>query len=418
MNKIKIDNYLYNTEDIASIHPGGSLFVELFDGRDATDAFLTYHRKKFDHKKISEKYNLISSKYREATVHDEINSADFLQLCQEINKILPRNKSFAPVWYYAKAITLLMMAFYLEYLMHSNANYKWYYSSLLGFLFALIGLNIQHDANHGAISRHFWINRLFGLSQNWIGGSSIDWMHQHIVQHHIFCNDIEKDPDLVGVSPIIRLNHSKPWYYVQTFQWFYVFILFIFFGTTYSISSFANVFNNFNYTNYSSIVVEKYMPFERIITTCCLSRWIIIPIIVSKSENLWINYLQITPVFIVGGYYLSFFFILSHCFEETKHYNKIRNSQESDILLRQVSTSSNVGGEWLCFLNGGLNYQIEHHLFPRISHCHYPLIAPIVQQFCKMKNIPYKHFSNVGQNVRSCSQYLFYMGNSKKNKSS
>jgi fatty acid desaturase (delta-4 desaturase) len=66
--------------------------------------------------------------------------------------------------------------------MHVNQAYHWYLFAPLGFLMALIGLNIQHDANHGSISRSSTVNRALGLTQNWIGGSALDWIHQHVVQ--------------------------------------------------------------------------------------------------------------------------------------------------------------------------------------------------------------------------------------------
>lgn len=102
---------------------------------------------------------------------------------------------------------------------------------------------------------------------------------------------------------------------------------------------------------------------------------------------------------------------------------------------RQVASSSNVGGAYLCFLNGGLNYQIEHHLFPRycipltivfnfytmrtmiltynlsrIQHSHYPKIAPIVKEFCLSRGIPYHHFPTVFENFKSCVDHLYVMG--------
>jgi fatty acid desaturase len=49
----------------------------------------------------------------------------------------------------------------------------------------------------------------------------------------------------------------------------------------------------------------------------------------------------------------------------------------------------------------GLNYQIEHHLFPRISHEHYPTVAKVVKQFCKEKEIPYHYFNSFTGNVSS-----------------
>ena len=61
-----------------------------------------------------------------------------------------------------------------------------------------IGLNIQHDANHGAVSRYPGVNRVLGMSQNWIGGSALSWVHQHVVQHHLHTNDVNLDPDMAG----------------------------------------------------------------------------------------------------------------------------------------------------------------------------------------------------------------------------
>lgn len=66
--------------------------------------------------------------------------------------------------------------------MHSNRAYNWYIFAVLGWLSALIGLNVQHDANHGSVSRYPFVNRALGLTQNWIGGSHLDWIHQHVVQ--------------------------------------------------------------------------------------------------------------------------------------------------------------------------------------------------------------------------------------------
>eukprot|EP00094_Tigriopus_californicus_P012914 TCALIF_12487-PA protein Name:"Similar to des6 Linoleoyl-CoA desaturase (Synechocystis sp. (strain PCC 6803 / Kazusa))" AED:0.17 eAED:0.23 QI:211/0.5/0.66/1/0.5/0.66/3/0/199 len=83
----------------------------------------------------------------------------------------------------------------------------------------------------------------------------------------------------------------------------------------------------------------------------------------------------------------------------------------------KVITSSNVAGEFLCFLNGGLNYQIEHHLLPRIHHGHYPKIAPVVKEFCQEKGIPYQHFPTVTSNAWACAKHLFEMGSQKVPKS-
>ena len=128
-------------------------------------------------------------------------------------------------------------------------------------------------------------------------------------------------------------------------------------------------------------------------------------------------------MYIVAGYYLAFFFSLSHNFKgvhmldaTTRETNK--NGKENSFLYKQVVSSSNVGGWLLCQLNGGLNYQIEHHLFPRMNHTHYPKVAPVVRRFCEERGIPYVHFPNVSDNVSSCAMHLWDMGNNEKPKNS
>tara|TARA_B100000073_G_scaffold289730_1_gene252224 strand:- start:85 stop:621 length:537 start_codon:yes stop_codon:yes gene_type:complete len=161
-----------------------------------------------------------------------------------------------------------------------------------------------------------------------------------------------------------------------------------------------------NFTHYAE-PVQKYMRTEKYITTTCMARWVILPIIFTK-ESLFTTYLQISPMLMTGGFYLAFFFILSHNYDGVYQYNS--ENKSIGFLQRQVLTSSNVGGPWLSFLNGGLNYQIEHHLFPRISHCYYPFIAPYVREFCDKRNIRYKHFPTILENIESCLKHLHSMG--------
>ena len=402
MNTVRVDHFVYDTEQLSQMHPGGSLFVELFDGRDATHAFQSYHRRRFPHEKMRQ---------YQCEVLGVKPSADpeFDELCKEINQILPIHQSFAPWYYYVKIFCLLCLTFYTEYQIHVHGAYVWYNMAFLGWLFALVGLNVQHDANHGAISKHFWVNRILGLSQNWIGGSAIDWMHQHVVQHHIHCNDVEHDPDIYG-NWLLRLNPTKELLPYHVYQGVYVFVLLGLFGFTYSFDSVMNNIYMKNHTQYA-LPIQKHVQLEKYFTALCLSRWAFLPILFTKSSGL-MTALHIAPVFAVGGFYLAFFFVLSHNYTGVFQYDSEMISE--GFLRRQVKSSSNVGGELLCFMNGGLNYQIEHHLFPRISHCHYPRIAPFVKHFCDKKGILYTHFPTIRDNLVSCLSHLHVMGSSNK----
>jgi fatty acid desaturase (delta-4 desaturase) len=121
--------------------------------------------------------------------------------------------------------------------------------------------------------------------------------------------------------------------------------------------------------------------------------------------------LNVIPLFIVGGYYLSFFFVISHNFEGVQLFEKEYGQKvDPSFLRRQVATAANVCGAKLAFLNGGLNYQIEHHLFPRISHAHYPTIAPVVRQFCEERGVPYVHYDTIWENTMATVRHMRKMG--------
>ncbi len=112
-------------------------FSQAFSGRDASQAFLTYHRRQFPHKRAEKAF---IGKDDEVD-HDLVDHEDFLELCSRIEKVLPRWRSFAPWSYFVKVAVILGLAFGLEIYMHLTATYVWYLSAILGLVYALIGIN-------------------------------------------------------------------------------------------------------------------------------------------------------------------------------------------------------------------------------------------------------------------------------------
>lgn len=396
---VQVDDRVYSARALANIHPGGELFVKAFAGRDATEAFLSYHRRQFPHNRMTE--SLLGSA---APSKSSDADADYIELCRLIEQVLPRKKSFAPLSYYLKVAAILSGAIGLELYIHWTQSYVWYLTAPLGFLFALIGLNIQHDANHGSISLDPRVNRLLGTTQNWIGGSALGWIHQHVVQHHTETNDVNHDPDLMG-SDFLRLNPLTPMLKHQQLQHVYAFMLIALFGIDIIFETLNNTIKGFHKIPMSSMVKTNRI-FEASTSLLFLIRWAALPIF---QQPHWSTVLNVLPLFVVAGYYLAFFFIISHNFLGVHMFDKGSAKSTDSFLWKQVASSSNVGGSFLCFLNGGLNYQIEHHLFPRVQHTHYPLIAPVVREFCLSKGIPYRHFPTVADNFRSCVAHLFVM---------
>ena len=106
---IQVDDKVYSARILATEHPGGDLFVKAFAGRDATEAFMSYHRRKFPHQKMQHAAvgKAIALKYPDA-------DKDYLELCDIVEKVLPRHKSFAPAHYYAKVFFILAVSIGLE----------------------------------------------------------------------------------------------------------------------------------------------------------------------------------------------------------------------------------------------------------------------------------------------------------------
>jgi len=399
-NSLTIDKVLYSVEKLAPIHPGGDLFIKAFAGRDATDAFLSYHRRSFPHDKYA--FYRIDKESQEIVRTD---CQDYLDLCALVGQVVPIHRSFAPSSYFVKIAVLLSLTVGLEIYIHFHQMYVWYLTAPLGILVALVGLNVQHDANHGAISPHFYVNTLLGLSQSWIGGSACSWIHQHVVQHHIFCNDVDHDPDIVG-NAVIKFRPNAPHSVQYLYQHLYFLAALALFGLTVVQDSILSVLRGEYFTPMSPYF-KKYRAVDMAFSCLFVGRWIVLPLYQVPTLATVANVLVL---YVVSGYYLSFFFLLSHNFIGTAHFH---SSSVETFLSRQVQSSSNVGGPLLCWLNGGLNYQIEHHLFPRMHHSHYPKIAPIVREFCRERGISYTHFDTIYDNLLSTSRYLYKVGNFK-----
>ena len=132
-------------------------------------------------------------------------------------------------------------------------------------------------------------------------------------------------------------------------------------------------------------------------------RFYIIPLYIYPSIYTFFN---ICISLAVGGIYLGLNFIISHNFEGVLN----NTNNNNDWAISQIESSSSVGGRILGFFHGGLNYQIEHHLFPRISHVHYYKIKPIIQEWCKKNDVKYTYYNNLWNNIYSCYKYLELQG--------
>ena len=397
---IRIDGKYYDTQELAAFHPGGEIFVLMANGSDGTALYNSSHRHQFDH----ERYTafLVPEEAVDTTSLPPVDEQKFELLFEIARAVRPQltGGGYAPWWYYLKVPFILGGAFGIDAFCLFLSTRTLLLSFVQGVFFAWIGLNIQHDANHGAVSRNGKINRLLGLTQDYIGGSALGWLISHNVIHHVHCNSIGRDDDLDVVG--VRTYDAVPWLIPHQLQHYYIWLLQGLFGFFHPLYNLYRLFL-LGPNKYQKVLVQ-YWNTHRLLTLPFLLRWGACLWTLGFTDTLQNFALQ----HVVGGFYLAFFFFLSHNFEGVRKEGV--DSMKDCFVRNQCETSSNVCGAKLAFFNGGLNYQIEHHLFPRIHHSFYPKIAPTVRKICEREGYKYAHFPTIWDNATSVYRHLRSLG--------
>ncbi|MDQ6758137.1 MAG: acyl-CoA desaturase [Bacteroidota bacterium] len=282
---------------------------------------------------------------------------------------------------------------------------------ILGGITAAIGFNVMHDGGHGSFSKHTWLNKTAGNSLNFLGASALLWNMKHNILHHTYTN-IDGVDDDIEVKPMLRLCKSQKRYFFHRFQHYYVWFL-------YTLLHILWIWG----TDF-----KKY--FKREIAHTPLRKWTI-----REHINFWIAkfvyafIMVAVPVYFVGfvtwligflvmamvcGFTIAIVFQLAHTVEETEFPLPAESSGkiENEWAIHQVLTTANfaTNNKVISWLVGGLNFQIEHHLFPRISHIHYPAISKIIKQACNEFGIKYNEFPKMGQAIVSHYFYIKKLG--------
>jgi fatty acid desaturase (delta-4 desaturase) len=240
------------------------------------------------------------------------------------------------------------------------------------------------------------------------GGSSIVWRYHHQVAHHAYCNDIELDPDAFSSFPVLRLDSSQKWQPYHRFQMLYGPVTFCFLWISIQLQDLSCLLNSqffavsFKGTRSLEIVFGVLL---KVIHFC----WIVV--VPYQIHGLNVMLYPWMTCFGFGGFMLSAMFIVSH---NTDHVKVIGSpSTPVDWARQQIETSTSWGGVIGSFLSGGLNLQIEHHLFPCMAHHLYPSVQKIVKEECAKEGIGYSAYPTLLPNLLDHFRFLHQMGNPK-----
>jgi linoleoyl-CoA desaturase len=257
-----------------------------------------------------------------------------------------------------------------------------------------IGLAVMHDANHGAYSKINWINSVIGYSLNMVGASSFAWKIQHNVLHHTYTNVHEEDED---ISPrgVIRMTPHSTWKWMHRYQFIYAWFLY---GLMTIIWLCFNDFARMVRYQKSGLTkkVDANITLEWIILVAgkfaYLGYIVVIPILFT-SLAWWQVLLGVFILHYIAGFILAIIFQPAHVIEGSEFpLPDNNNTLENNWAVHQLLTTTNFGNKsrWFSWYVGGLNFQIEHHLFPNVCHVHYRKISAIVRETAGEFGLPYK----------------------------
>ena len=282
---------------------------------------------------------------------------------------------------------------------------------IFGVIGALIGFNIMHDGGHGWFSKKKRLNNLAWFSMNILWSNICFGKIQNNMLHHTYTNIDQYDDD-IDSRPIFRFHPEQERKRFHKYQ--YLYFLPLYWLGTWSLMFYGD-FRRYFQRTIGSFSLKKLPLFEHVLfrTTklFMISLYFIIP---AFAVGWWKALIGMVCMYFFMSMFLNTIFQLAHVLEKTSMVSHKDYKVEEHRAVHQLETTANFAMRnpvWTWLL-GGLNFQVEHHLFPQISHVHYPKIARIVQQVCHQYWIPYHSYATVTSAFVSHVKYIKNMGRS------
>ena len=282
---------------------------------------------------------------------------------------------------------------------------------LLGLIVAGIGFNVQHDGGHQAYSNRSWVNKLAAMTLDVIGGSSYFWHYKHVVYHHTYANIAGHDTD-IELGPLGRLSPHQKHYWFHRWQHIYLWPLYGLMVIQW------HLFGDFRDAIVGRVGAHR----------CPRPRgWDLVIFVAGKVvffglafgipllfHRIWVVALFYGIAALVLGMVLSVVFQLAHCVEGAEFPIPHGTPEHIDNAWAVHQAEATVDfarrSRLVAWLLGGLNFQIEHHLFPRICHVNYPAMSKIVEETCREFGVRYAEHESFRAGVVSHYRWLRQIG--------
>ncbi|KAK2398810.1 Delta 8 Fatty Acid Desaturase [Trifolium repens] len=381
---ISIDGKIYDVSKWANHHPGGELPLLNLAGQDVTDAFLAFHPPTA-YKHLD---TFFTGHYLRDYAVSEV-SRDYRSLFSELTKMgLFEDKGHGVL--FLLSLISVMFCFSVYGVLFSDSTIVHVLSgALMGFMWIQSGW-IGHDSGHYQIMMNKNWNRFVQiLSGNVIAGISIEWWKWNHNAHHIACNSLDFDPDL----------QHLPFFVVSSK--FFTSLTSCFYGRKMNFDSFARFLVSYQHWSYYPVMCfarlnlfaqsfflllsNRKVPNRKMELLGLLVFWTWYPLLVSFLPNWSERVLFVIASFSVTG--------IQHVQFTLNHFSAsvyVGPPTAHDWFEKQASGTLDVKcSSWMDWFHGGLQFQVEHHLFPRLPRCNLRKISPLVKDLCKKHNLPY-----------------------------
>lgn len=285
---------------------------------------------------------------------------------------------------------------------------------IIGIGMAGVGMNVMHDGNHGSYSTKPWINKLMGSSIYILAGNVYNWKVQHNVLHHTYTNIHGHDEDL-DAGRIIRFTEHAEWRHFHKFQHYYSVFLYGLLTLNWAITTdfkqmHAYLKRKLSYGKFPNPAKEwSVLVITKLIY---LTIWVVLPMLILDIAW-WKVLIGFFAMHYTAGLILSIVFQLAHVVEETETpLPENDGSIQNTWAIHQLFTTANFStkNRIVNWFTGGLNHQVEHHIFPNISHVHYTKISKIVRETAKEFNLPYNEYKSTRKAIISHFKHLKELG--------
>uniref|UniRef100_A0A7S1KUI1 Cytochrome b5 heme-binding domain-containing protein n=1 Tax=Percolomonas cosmopolitus TaxID=63605 RepID=A0A7S1KUI1_9EUKA len=390
----------YDLKPFFKSHPAGEQPLILSKGRDVSEMFESAHAlsNKNVHamlKQFEVKDAVIPAEYATQR-YSWKEDGTYAELARRVKKIYPSRESYKASWQWWVGLVALAFSYFSLQIISFTYGYT-LMAIVAGTMGPVLGFyGLLHDASHHSVSTNPTVNKWLSIFSNhlYFWHAAVWWQH-HCFAHHSHTGDPELDPDLRNGTKFIRKSPYFPLKPYHKYQKYFSYLLYLLLpnqaiGQTLSYRRAIQIGKIFG------VPLIRYESarslFESIATRSI------------EAFSLFLHFVY--PIMCLGffqglsvsccfwaGVGITYYIIVAPGHDT----NVVSFKQKQDWGDQQIMHSSNFShsNKVLTFLVGGMNYQIEHHLFPSVSWIHLPRIAKIVKEVCAERNMPYNHFDTL-----------------------